>query len=359
MQLLMLGTMALAGARPNEYRVRTAPASGCIAPPCTIAAEAMLTSEDPLPAEFTWGSAPIAGGKRHSFLTRVLNQHLPQYCGSCWAFASLAALADRIKIARGAEAPGPDVHLSVQHLLNCGLAGSCRGGSPTDAYAWLLNISRAGSGIAFESVNPYLACSGDTREGFCKSDAALRDTGTQTEQCTPVNIAKDCSTFGAKCTALSQYPNATITAYGIVSGEEKIKREVLAHGPVACSVAALPLVTYSRGIYNDTAPDGGVDHVVSIVGWGEDKGLKYWHVRNSWGESWGEMGFGRVAIGLLQLDTECTWALPGPVTAHNFPCTEDGRNCLVKGDKLEDNAGPYSYDSSAGEGEQHDGVLAP
>ena len=57
-----------------------------------------------------------------------------QYCGSCWAFAALSSLNDRIKIMRRAQAP--DIHLSVQHLLNCGSAGTCNGGNSIDVYSW-------------------------------------------------------------------------------------------------------------------------------------------------------------------------------------------------------------------------------
>jgi cathepsin X len=80
--------------------------------------------ESSLPKAFNWGS--VDGGK--SMLTRMLNQHIPQYCGSCWAHSSMSALADRIKIARNGI--GTDINLSIQFLLNCGsIAGSCHGGS--------------------------------------------------------------------------------------------------------------------------------------------------------------------------------------------------------------------------------------
>ncbi len=43
-------------------------------------------------------------------------------------------------------------------------------------------------------------------------------------------------------------------------------------------------------------PNTDIDHVVSVVGWGNDAKMgQYWIVRNSWGEYWGEMGYIRVA----------------------------------------------------------------
>ena len=73
-------------------------------------------SVDDLPDSFTWGDVD---GK--SYLTHSLNQHIPQYCGSCWAHGSVSALGDRIKIARKAQ--GIDINLAVQHILNCGGIG--------------------------------------------------------------------------------------------------------------------------------------------------------------------------------------------------------------------------------------------
>jgi hypothetical protein len=49
--------------------------------------------------------------------------------------------------------------------------------------------------------------------------------------------------------------------------------------------------------------------------------------------SWirGEMGFMRIELGknLLGIEGEVAWATPGAFTVHNFPCAENGDNCVV------------------------------
>jgi cathepsin X len=72
-------------------------------------------------------------------MTQDLNQHIPVYCGSCWAHASFSSLADRIKI--GTNGTARDIIPSIQALINCGDAGTCSGGDSNAANAWVYKHS--------------------------------------------------------------------------------------------------------------------------------------------------------------------------------------------------------------------------
>jgi len=212
-------------------------------------------------------------------------------------------------------------------MLNCGNAGSCYGGSIDGPYQWIHQISKKGAGISYETSQPYLACSSDSTEGFCKSI----DT-----TCKAINIARTCGSFSAEggpCTGLSFYPNATVADFGSISGKDAMMKEIFNRGPIACGIDAMPLLNYEQGIIQNEGQ--GIDHVISVVGWGTDadKGF-YWIVRNSWGEFWGEMGYVRVAEGALDVEGQCAWATLGTFTAPEFNnqvhCHEGGDNCKAK-----------------------------
>merc|ERR1712093_203754 len=278
-----------------------------------------------LPSNFTWCDKDGV-----NYCTKSLNQHIPQYCGSCWAHGSVSALGDRIKIARKAQ--GIDINLSVQHMLNCGGVGSCHGGSVDVPYQWLHKISKeTGTGISYDTSNPYMACSSENNLGICKG---------QDWSCTPENVARTCSTFPPQgfCGAIKNYPNATISEHGSIEGADNMAKEIMARGPIACGIDASPILKYTGGIVSEAGEF--VDHVISIVGWGSEGNKEYWIVRNSWGEYWGEMGYIRVEKGnnALQLETQCAWAVPdkftggmaGTASSQNFRCYEDGTNCGAK-----------------------------
>eukprot|EP00746_Dinoflagellata_sp_MGD_P016005 gnl/MRDRNA2_/MRDRNA2_135894_c0_seq1.p1 gnl/MRDRNA2_/MRDRNA2_135894_c0~~gnl/MRDRNA2_/MRDRNA2_135894_c0_seq1.p1 ORF type:complete len:342 (-),score=53.88 gnl/MRDRNA2_/MRDRNA2_135894_c0_seq1:24-1013(-) len=277
----------------------------------------MLSEPALYPASFTWCNKD---GVNYCTISR--NQHIPQYCGSCWAHGAISALADRVKIARGAK--GIDINPSIQHLLNCGTAGSCNGGDEGAAYQWIMKHG----GISTETSQPYLACSSDSKEGFCKY---------VNTKCSALNTARTCGSFtkeGGPCTGLSHYPNITISEHGSIRGHRAMMKEIYSRGPVACGIASDPLLNYEKGIVTEKNHD--VDHTISVVGWGTDaKEGKYWIVRNSWGEFWGEYGYVRVQFGALGLN-ECSWATVKDYTApekdNQFHCHEGGDNCKANED---------------------------
>ncbi|KAL7541152.1 hypothetical protein ACHAXR_010674 [Thalassiosira sp. AJA248-18] len=186
---------------------------------------------DSLPQNFTWQNV-----NGHSYLTRVRNQHIPQYCGSCWAHAALSSLADRVKIMRSYKGPsqncktqrtdkemkenqeterdvprpilgelgpppGPDIDLSVQYLLNCGPKSpephhqlSCHGGSSLRAYEYIHSTLKF---IPEDTCLNYIACSDDSDEGWCPH---VRDITT----CESWNVCRTCDGFSTKEGLLSR-----------------------------------------------------------------------------------------------------------------------------------------------------------
>ena len=57
------------------------------------------------------------------------------------------------------------------------------------------------------------------------------------------------------------------------------------------------------------------------------------------------MGYFRILAGhnSLGIEMEAAWATPGQFTVHNFPCYEDGKNC-VDGDGGGPTAGAQTYE---------------
>jgi cathepsin X len=74
------------------------------------------------------------------------------------------------------------------------------------------------------------------------------------------------------------------------------------------------------GIFTQYNPSPQTNHLISVVGWGEEDGVPFWVVRNSWGQPWGEQGFFRIVTSEafdgrgndynLAIETACGWAVP-------------------------------------------------
>lgn len=259
----------------------------------------------PLPQDYIDVSTlPVSWDWRNvngtNLVTGDLNQHIPQYCGSCWAHGSLSSINDRIKIAR--KGAYPDVILAVQVILNCAqdTAGTCDGGDPVGVYQYLQS-----TGVPDETCQWYQA---------------------EDNECSPINVCRNCSPENG-CWAVQNYTNYQVTEYGELNpGEQAMMAEIYARGPISCGIDASPILNYTGGVFIDNTGAQSIDHIISVVGWGQEyvasvgKVVPYWLIRNSWGRYWGEQGWMKLIRGInnLAIESDCSWGVPAPVKYPNL-----------------------------------------
>ncbi|GMI48850.1 hypothetical protein TrCOL_g5993 [Triparma columacea] len=285
--------------------------------------------KDLLPKSFSWRSHPSDG----NVLTKNLNQHIPQYCGSCWAHGSMSTLADRVKLARnalgGSALNGPELNPSIQAMIACGkdVAGSCDGGSAFGAWTW----TKEAGGIPVDTCLAYAA----TNDYECKDpkDMCRNCMGKVAEPkgpddyfCYAVSAEEDQTVpcFGDECKTHS-YMTLGVEDMGVVcegsvnstkaEHDENIALmmlEIATRGPITCELDAGPMMSYSSGVLKGHGPSVDRDHIIEVTGWGTEDGDDYWEIRNSWGEYWGEEGFMKLLRGNDELGIEdrCFYVIP-------------------------------------------------
>src|SRR5205823_14341322 len=76
---------------------------------------------------------------------------------------------------------------------------------------------------------------------------------------------------------------------------EQMKQALMDYGMLSVDVHAF---SWEGSEVYENCSGGGTNHMVNIVGWQDDENVQgggYWYMRNSWGESFGDHGYAKVA----------------------------------------------------------------
>ena len=183
----------------------------------------------------------------HGVVNPIKNQN---QCGSCWAFSAISSIESAYAISYNTL-----YDLSEQQLVDCSDAygnEGCNGGLMDDAFTYAEK-----NRICLESDYNYIGEKDTCRK--CKGFVSVKSF-----QDIPLN-------------------------------QEKMLFDAVSIQPVSVAIEAdqLDFQFYKSGIFDGICGDN-LDHGVVIVGYGIDKNVPFWIVRNSWGSSWGENGYIRI-----------------------------------------------------------------
>jgi len=235
-----------------------------------------------LPSRLDWRNN---GG---NFVTPVKNQG---QCGSCWAFATTAALESYTLIQN--HTPNTNLDLSEQVLISCSGAGSCDGGYIHKASDFIRD-----TGIPLESCYPYTATN-----GYCANACPNWQSSTYK--------------IGAWQWVTTDQPTL-----------DAIKNALYTYGPLVTSmIVYTDFYYYSGGIYSHTWGENDGGHAVTIVGY-DDIG-QYFIVKNSWGTGWGENGYFRIAYSEISSPVQfgrftIAYLNPNPTSSYTLTVSKSG-----------------------------------
>ena len=227
------------------------------------------------------------GGR--NYISPVKNQGT---CGSCISFCACALVEATAAIERNALFPD----LSEAELHFCSVHGpTCDGWWPSDAFDALRT-----NGVVHEAHFPYISAF---------------QAGVPT--CT---VVLDRAALAAK-----------ITTWSTLYTSAERKQWLCNVGPL-CSVFHLyfDFFNYRTGVYSHVAGAEAGYHCAEVVGYSDADGC--WICKNSWGDTWGEGGFFRIAYGQCGIDDTSTdtdsignplnfpaWTVQGYVPSPAFP----------------------------------------
>jgi len=186
-------------------------------------------------------------------------------CGSCWSFSTTGAVEGAYSIKYGTlKSFSEQMFVDCDNRSNGGTDMGCNGGLMDNAFDWATKWG----GISYEADYPYT--SGTTKKSGTCNTKISKDSKAAPKSHTDVKKNDD----NAMMSALAQQPVS-----------------------VAIEADQSAFQLYKSGVLTGTC-GANLDHGVLAVGYGTDsKYGDYYKVKNSWGTSWGEQGYIRLARG--------------------------------------------------------------